>query len=424
MGKKLKQDEWIKRAQKIHNNKYTYEKTHYVNKRTKVIITCPIHGDYEQIAHNHLRGQGCPQCGKEYAKKWRKFNYKNFVNESEKRFNNEYDFPHIDSEYENSHSLITIRHLKCGTLFNKIACDHITSPFGGCPKCYANKSKPEDELKTFVQNLVNGAVLSNDRHELKGSEIDIYLPDYRIGIELNGLFWHNELHKDDNYHVNKLNNALDNGISLYQFYEDEWLYKKNIVKSIISNALNKNVNKYYARKCVIKKVDYKDAVNFFNTNHLQGYCNSKYRYGLYYNNELVSMMMFSKTRINTNNQRHEYEMTRFCNKLNATVIGGASKLFKYFIEHIHPQSIVSYADRRYSKGKLYNMLGFSCYNISKPSYFYVINKQRVNRFVLRKDILVKKYNCPLNMTEHEFCYKNKWYRIYDCGCLCYEWFNN
>lgn len=421
MGKKLTQDEWIKRAKIIHNNKYIYDKTHYVNKRTKVTITCPIHGDYEQIAHNHLRGQGCPECGKEYAKNWRKFNYQNFIEESKKRFNNEYDFPIIKSEYENSHSLITILHLNCNTTFKKIACDHITSPFGGCPKCYSSKSKLEDELKAFVQTLSDDAIFSNDRHELDGLEMDVFIPRYQIGIEFNGLFWHNELHKKCNYHVNKLNGALSHGITLYQFYEDEWLYKKDILKSIIRNALNKNINIYYARKCVIKLVNNDDAIHFFNENHLQGYCNSKYKYGLYYNDELVSMMMFSKSRINTNNKKHEYEMTRFCNKLNSTVIGGASKLFNFFIKQVNPKSIVSYADRRYSQGKIYKILGFSCYNISKPSYFYVINKQRVNRFSLRKDILIKKYNCPINMTEHEFCYNNKWYRIYDCGCLCYEW---
>ncbi len=424
MGKKLTQDEWVERAKAIHNNKYIYDKTQYINKRTKVVITCPIHGDFKQIAHNHLQGQGCPECGKEYAKNWRKFNYESFINESEKRFDGGYSFPNISLEYENSHSLITIKHLKCNTIFKKIACDHITSPFGGCPKCYNNKSKPEDELKMFIQTLVDDTILANDRCELNGLEIDMFIPSHRIGVELNGLFWHNELHKEYDYHLKKLNNALANNISLYQFYEDEWQFKKDIVKSIIRNALNKNVNKYYARECVIKNVSYRDAVDFFNENHLQGYCNSKYRYGLYYNDELVSMMMFSKPRINTNNKRHEYEMTRFCNKLNTSVVGGASKLFNFFIKNKKPNSIVSYADRRYSKGALYNKLGFTCYNISKPSYFYVINKQRINRFALRKDILVKDYNCPLDMTEHEFCFNKKWYRIYDCGCLCYEWFNN
>lgn len=423
MGRKLTQEEWVERAKKIHNNKYIYDKTKYVNKRTKVTITCPIHGDFEQLAHNHIRGQGCPICGKEYAQNWRKCNYKNFIDESNKRFNDEYSFPNINDEYENSHSIITIKHNNCGTVFRKIACDHITSPFGGCPKCYNNRSRPEEELKEFVRTLINDSVMCNERHVLPKYEIDVYIPSFRVGFEFNGLFWHCELFKDNNYHLSKLEDALNHKISLYQFFEDEWFYKKDIVKSIIRNCLKKNSDKIYARQCIVKEVNYQDSVAFFKQNHLQGYCNSKYRYGLYYNDNLVSMMMFSKARINTNNTHHEYEMTRFCNKINTTVVGGASKLFNFFIKTINPISIVSYADRRYSQGKLYENLGFNIYNKSKPNYFYIVNKKRINRFSLRKDILISKYNCPKDITEHEFCYNNKWYRIYDCGCLCYEWFN-
>ena len=72
--------------------------------------------------------------------------------------------------------------------------------------------------------------------------------------------------------------------------------------------------------------------------------------------------------------------------------------------------------------QLYNKkIGFKFTHTSKPSYSYVVNKKRTNRYTLRKDVLVSKYGCPLEITEKEFCNSKGWYRIYDCGCLCYKW---
>ena len=128
-------------------------------------------------------------------------------------------------------------------------------------------------------------------------------------------------------------------------------------------------------------------------------------------------MTFGSLRKNlgSKNQDNYYEMLRFCNKINTNIVGGASKLLKHFIKDHNPNTIISYADRRWSNGDLYKQLGFQLCHMSKPSYFYVIKDKRKNRFCFRKDILIKKYGCPKNMTEHDFCLKNKWYRIYDSG---------
>ena len=132
-------------------------------------------------------------------------------------------------------------------------------------------------------------------------------------------------------------------------------------------------------------------------------------------------MTFGKSRHFIGNNKYEWELLRFCNKLNTNIVGGASKLFNYFIKTHNPRSVVSYADRRWSIGKLYNTIGFEKYNESAPNYFYIINGKRYYRFNFRKSVLIKKYNCPPEMSEHKFCLSQKWYRIYDCGCLCYKW---
>ena len=178
----------------------------------------------------------------------------------------------------------------------------------------------------------------------------------------------------------------------------------------------------YARKCKIQEVDKKTTKEFLEKNHIQGNTVFKYSYGLYYNDELVSLMTFGKLRKNLGNTSKEdcYELIRFCNKLNFDVVGGVSKLLKYFIKLHSPKKIVSYADRRWSIGNMYEKVGFTFKHNSQPNYFYIIGNKRKNRFAFRKNILVKEYNCPENVTERDFCISQKWYRIYDCGNKVYE----
>ena len=213
---------------------------------------------------------------------------------------------------------------------------------------------------------------------------------------------------------------MDKGIQLVHIFEDEWIYKKDIVKSRILNLLGKS-DRIYARKCEIRNVSPSTARSFLDDNHIQGFCSSAYRYGLYYNGELVSLMTFGNKRKNLGSKsiNGHYELLRFCNKLNTTVIGGASRLFKHFIKEVKPIEIVSYADRRWSNGNLYEKLGFTLTHKSQPSYFYVINDKRENRFKYRKDALVKE-GYDKDKTEHQIMLERGIYRIYDCGCLVYD----
>ena len=160
---------------------------------------------------------------------------------------------------------------------------------------------------------------------------------------------------------------------------------------------------------------------FLNNNHIQGFMGSKIKIGLFYNNELVSLMTFGNLRKSMGQKKLEgsYEMLRFCNKLNINVIGGASKLFKYFIRNYNPIEVISYADRSWSKGNLYEKLGFSMEYKTKPNYYYIINGVREYRFNYRKDILVKQ-GFNENKTEHQIMLERKIYRIYNTGNYKFE----
>ena len=249
--------------------------------------------------------------------------------------------------------------------------------------------------------------------------MDIYIPSHNIAIEYDGLYWHSELHKKSNYHLNKTELCKDKGIQLIHIFEDEWLFKKDVVKSRIQNMLGLTKEKIFARKCKIKDVNIKDRDIFLDNNHLQGKVRASINLGLYYNNELVSLMTFNKPRLGIG-KGGDYELSRFCNKINTSVVGGASKLLKHFIKIYKPKEIVSYADKRWSNGGLYETLGFDLSHVNKPNYHYIINMKRKHRFNFRKHILKKQGFDTENKTEHQIMLDRNIYRIYDCGTITYK----
>jgi len=279
------------------------------------------------------------------------------------------------------------------------------------------KSIKEKEVIDFLSSLGLNFI-KGDRDILNGKEIDILIPDFNIGIEFNGLYWHCEKYVDKDYHLNKTNVCESKGIHLIHIFEDEWVNNKDIVKSRLKNLFKLTDNKVYGRKCIIKEVNTKDKTKFLNDNHIQGTIGSKVNLGLYYNDDLVSIMTFGKGRVVMNGVKNEWELLRFCNKINHSVIGGASKLFKHFIKNYNPNQLISYADRRWSQGNLYNQLGFNKTHNSTPNYFYVVNNEREHRFKYRKNLLVES-GFDIKKTEREIMYDRGIYRIYDCGNLVY-----
>jgi hypothetical protein len=283
-----------------------------------------------------------------------------------------------------------------------------------------NNSGFQIDLTNFIKNNYDDTLILNDREIIKPNEIDIYLPDLNLGFEFDGLYWHNELYKSLHYHLNKTEDCEKLGIKLIHIYEDDWLHKQDIVKSRILNLLGKS-EKIMARKCIIKEInDNKLVREFLEQNHLQGFVGSKYKIGLFYQDELVSLMAFGSQRkaMGQKSKEGSYEMLRFCNKLNVNVVGGASRLFKYFIKKYEPNDVISYADRSWSSGDLYKNLGFELVHKTKPNYYYVVDGIRKHRFGFRKDVLIKN-GADQNKTEHEIMLEKGIFRIYDSGHLKY-----
>ena len=285
--------------------------------------------------------------------------------------------------------------------------------------CTICNTKFTSQAESNFLTLFNEDAVLHNRNIISPLELDIYMPDLKLAFEFNGLYWHSEVNKENNYHLNKTEKCEEQGIQLIHIYEDDWLYKQDIVKSIILNKLGKS-DKIYARKTKIKEIDDNKLIkDFLNKNHIQGFIGSKIKMGLFYNDELVSLMTFGNRRVSMGKKltkNGEYELLRFCNKLNTNVIGGASKLFKYFIDKYKPEEITTYADRSHSQGDLYKFLGFECVRETEPNYYYIIDGVRKHRFNFRKDKLIKEGFDP-NKTEHEIMLERKIYRIYDSGSL-------
>jgi hypothetical protein len=297
-----------------------------------------------------------------------------------------------------------------------------------CTHCFSPKyhtSKIENEIKDWLKQL-NISIVPNKRFYYKGKhhhELDIYIPEKNIGIELNGIYYHSEIagNKRQNYHLIKTNFFKEKNIQVIHIWDKEWIEKKDIVKSIILTKIGISENKIYARKCIIKEIDNATTIEFLNRTHIQGGIIASINIGLFFNNELVQVCSFSKPRFDKK-QKHKYELIRFSSQLNISVIGGFSKCLKYFTQN-YSTSLISYADKRFSIGNVYLKNNFILINESSPNYFYTqdyINLYSRIKFQKHKlKNLLEFYNQEL--TEWENMQQNGWDRIWDCGNYVFEY---
>jgi len=475
MSKKHTTTTFIEAARQLHGNKYNYNKVEYLNAHANVIITCPKHGDFKQQPNAHLgQKQGCPKCGLENRKLPHKKNTEQFVKEAIAKWGDKYDYS--ITEYNGklnklkyickTHGIIEqmpYRHIRCGCPFcngrgishhsktsfvniaNKIhenkydysktnflrmndvititcpqhgdfeqrAGNHIHLQ-NGCPQCAKEirTSSGEKEVLNFILKHYKGLVLTNDRNALDGKEIDIYIPELKLGIEYHGLYWHLETVRGRKHHYDKWVAATVAGIRLVQIYSNEWESKRAILESKILNLLGVS-EKIGARETKVVEIDRATKDDFLEKNHLQGQDSSKIWYGLYHNEKLVSCMTFGPSRFN---KQFKFELVRFCNARGVSIVGGAGKLLAAF-RKTHKGSIISYADKRYSTGNLYKQLGFKLDGETQPSFMYVNikNNQTYNRMKFQKQYLKGMPHYSPTLTEYEIMQLNGYDRIWDAG---------
>jgi len=305
-----------------------------------------------------------------------------------------------------------------------------------CTTCNSGISTFEKEVTDFIRSILPStiSVEENKRILLNNRELDIYIPILKIAIECDGLYWHSEIGgcKNKTYHVSKTEECEKIGIRLIHLFEDEWINKKELIKSKLKHILKRNASiKINARKCIIKEITDNSYIDFLNNNHIQGKeKTSSIRLGAYHNNELVAVATFGQLRKCLGQVKKDgtYELYRLCVKTSYIITGICDKLLKHFITNYKPIKIISYADRRwsFSNSNVYEKLNLKLTGKTAPSYWYFGNHRknykRYHRFNFRKDQLskiLKSFNPSLS--EWENMKNNGWDRIWDCGNFKYEW---
>ena len=293
---------------------------------------------------------------------------------------------------------------------------HSITPCTVCFSKNASVSAEELELRRYLESL-GYPVAHYDRDFLGSYGADMVIEDRRVIVEYDGIYWHSELYKYSGYHLEKKLLAEEKGYRLVHVFSDEWKYKCDIVKSRLAYLLGANTcRKIYARDCTVAEVGSADATKFLDENHIQGAVNSKWRYGLYENGILVSLMTFGPSRFDDTT-----EMLRFCSDRNLNVIGAAGKLFSHFIESRPEVNVMtSYADARWSTGHaFYEKLGFTLEAMSSRGYYIVDGDIRRNRMQFQRHKIAGPGD--EGKTEHEITLERGLFRIYDCGQYRYVW---
>lgn len=299
-------------------------------------------------------------------------------------------------------------------LFYQKASDHYING-AGCPKCGNNLSKSENEIAEFLSLYTN--IIRNDKNILDGKELDIYIPELKIAIEYNGLYWHSERSPQitKNYHKEKTDLCLKNDIRLIHIWEDDWSFHKERIKNWLLGIININKpQKIYGRCTKVIECPPIDSKELFETYHIQGFVNSSKSICLMYDNKIISSCLFKR-------DNNSWNLTRYVTNPKYQVIGGFLKIIKNF-QRNYIGIIYTFADLSWvhPSNNVYERNGFNKDKYIPPDYRYIYDKKRCHKFGFRhKNLSSKLKTYDSNLTEHQNCLNNQVYRIYDCGKIRY-----
>lgn len=274
------------------------------------------------------------------------------------------------------------------------------------------KNPSQSREEKFIEDILielGVEYIKNDRTIINPLELDFVIPNYGVAIEVNGLYWHTDRTKPKDYHINKTVLCEDKGIQLIQFLDIEINKNPKLVKSMVLSKLGK-LDKIWARKCVFGTVDSKVAANFHRDNHISGHSISTQHYGLYYNNDLLTVLSFARSRFN---KKSDLELIRFSTKIGLQVVGGFSKM----VTNSGITSFISYADRRFSgRSNVYDTNGMKLIGTTQPNYFYTKDHRiLLSRHKYQKSKLTKFDNYSESKSERQIMSELGFERFYDCG---------
>lgn len=245
--------------------------------------------------------------------------------------------------------------------------------------------------------------------------------DFKVGntlIEIDPTSTHNSTWgvyksppKEKTYHYDKSKLAAKHGYRCIHIFD--WDNIRSIMQLLIDRP------RVYARDCVCREIDKDIAKEFLEKNHLQRYARDTIRIGLFHKEILVSVMTFSRPRYNRN---YEYELIRYCS--THQVVGGAEKLFSYFINSYNPKSIISYCDLSKFTGATYKKLGFELHGSSiSKHWFRMKDGKHITDNLLRQRGVDQLLGTQFGKgtSNEQLMRKQGFVEIYDAGQATYVW---
>lgn len=394
---------------KFGHGHFDLSKVIYNGYRSEIEVGCLNgHGFFNILPDRLYAYNDCPKCSKLAKAKRSQLTLTQFIDKAKSKHGNIYNYSSI-LEYNGLLKPVTITCSKHGT-FKQLAGNHLNGK--GCPSCGIITTKAEIEILDWLKSL-NQITIHQYRDKY---ELDIFLPEYNLGIEYNGLWWHSELYKPKNYHAKKSNYFMKKGIRVIHLWEDEWTKNPQQIKAYLTHQLGLTESRIFARNTTTELINSKDANLLLEKAHLLGRTNAKYYIGLKYNDKLVAIGAFS----NNASARgiNQWEMVRYVT--DGAVVGGLSKIMSSFrkLTKIYTP-ITSYTDNDKFSGSSYAKAGFIQLNEVSPDYktisqseYWRHPKQFTKRSNLAK-ILGSVFD--KNKTEHQNCLNNNIYRVYDSG---------
>ena len=416
-----------------HGDRYDYSLAEYNGQQNSVEIICKTHGKFLQKPEYHWTGSGCPECfHKDRRGAAQRDTLESVIEKVNNTFGDLFDLSEV--VYVNSQQKIKVTCTKHNEVCETKA-NWLINGCNPCPKCNHMKSSQETALANYLESFTS--VNRRDRKVIGPKELDIYLPNNALAIEYSGMYWHShgsveEENKSKHNHYDKYKACASKGARLITIYETEWLERPEALKRLLRNAIGKTKGKLMARKCELKKVQRPEAVTFYEKYHPQGGAGNGEHYGLYWKGKLVSCMRFTYG-INdrgTAAVNRVWTLSRYATRI--TVSGGASKLFKAFIDEQQPTEVKSFSDNRYFSGGMYEQLGFALEEETAPDYqvwspkIGLKPKSHYQRRNIQQRLIEhgvdEMFDHKLDTrTEREMTYLMGARRIYDCGKKRWVW---
>jgi len=303
---------------------------------------------------------------------------------------------------------------KCVTCNNTFL-SNIFGKLPRCPSCYptgniGGQSSVELDILDEIRKFYNGKIIENSRQIISPKELDLYFPEEKFAIEVNGVYWHSKV--SPIYHRDKYTRCASDGIRLLMITDNEWTVNRQLIIRMIKHRLGVTPKSIPARKCRVEQVDYRVAKKFLESNHIHGNSKASAYYGLYSEQTLLAVIsILTRNRFKRNNCEIEIIRLAFG---EISVIGALGKFIKEIRKSYPDSDISTYADLRYGDGLVYTKNGFIETHITSPGYWYFLHNTMYHRLSWTKKKLVS-LGYDANKTEAAIMEELGALKIYDCG---------